>query len=237
MSLMPIISPGAAVPATIAFTERRSVPADSGGWTGGGSAAVTSPHTFTSMSLGAAAADRKILVALGTNRFAATISACTIGGVSATLVRAQSQINGGTVAFFIAAVPTGTTGDIVMTFSSTITGGVSVGVWRCTGISATATATDGEGYAAPDATNFTLDVNVLAGGVAVAASVDGNSVGTHTMVWSGGVTEDYDYQVNTYEWHSGASALQATASTPLNIVGNPDAAPHRVAAAVSFPPG
>lgn len=193
-------------------------------------------YTFSSQAFGDAHTTRQILVAAGGHRDNRGVSSITIGGVTASNVKTQGQGAGGTIALYIAAVPTGTSGDVVITWDGATGGGSSVAVWRLVGLSATATDTDGEGYAEGSATNFTLDVNVAAGGVAVAATVNGNSGGEpHTTVWSN-ITENYDTQVNSNEWQSGASILSASAASPLNIIGNPDSTPHRAGAACSFPP-
>jgi hypothetical protein len=225
MFLFPGGSTVSVAPATITFTDSSI------------DATARTVYTFTSQAFGTASTDRKILVAVAAHRAPTSVTSVTIGGVSATNIITQGRGSAGVVALYLAAVPTGTTGSVVITFPSTATGGGSVGVWGLTGTSATATDTDSEDYGEGDATNFTLDVNVLAGGVAIATAASGNSGGTHTTVWSGGVTENYDTQVGTNEWHSGASNLQETASTPLNIVGNPDASPHRMAVACTFPAG
>ena len=74
-------------------------------------------HTYTGLSFGAADASRFIIVGVcgGT-----TLTNVTIGGVTATAV---GNISG--TGIFIAALPTGTTGTVVVTLSSA-TFGVAV---------------------------------------------------------------------------------------------------------------
>jgi hypothetical protein len=94
----------------------------------GDDATALTTYTFAARGLGAADANRYILVAIeargGTGR---TISSVTIGGVAATGL----SLGGGTlieaangssayVALYYANVPTGTTGDVVVTWSAAV---------------------------------------------------------------------------------------------------------------------
>jgi hypothetical protein len=81
-------------------------------------------YTFSGANLGAAAADREIIIGVVTrgNTTTRTISSASIGGVTAD-VRATAGDGGSfDCAFLISAnVPTGTTGDVVITFSGGVT--------------------------------------------------------------------------------------------------------------------
>lgn len=81
-----------------------------------GDSGVTT-HTFTSRSLGAAHPTRYIVVGVHTANVA--IDSATIGGVTATIIASTTGPNGGTCHFIGAAVPTGTTGNVVINISST----------------------------------------------------------------------------------------------------------------------
>ena len=90
-----------------------------------------SVFTFSSQALGAAASDRYIVVGAGWRRVSTspTLTSITVGGVSCT-IPAGAKLDG-TVsgcALGIAAVPTGTTGDVVVTLSHSCTTS-SIGVW------------------------------------------------------------------------------------------------------------
>ena len=102
-------------------------------------------YTFSSQNLGDADTDRHIIVGISTRDVGTTsqaISSVSIGGVSATIVVQQrnSATNTCVAGLAIAKVPTGTTGDIVVTFSEEVLR-CGIGVWRAIGISATATDT------------------------------------------------------------------------------------------------
>jgi hypothetical protein len=84
-------------------------------------------YTFTAASLGTAHADRYVIVGVASVAgFARTISSATIGGVAATLNHNQNL--GFTGRIISAAVPTGATGDVVLTFSGAMTS-CAIGVW------------------------------------------------------------------------------------------------------------
>lgn len=77
--------------------------------------------TFTSVDLGTAAADRLVAVYFGTGTTnAGQVTAVTIQGISATQAVRSGTGNGFvTNVIWYATVPTGTTGDVVVTFSTT----------------------------------------------------------------------------------------------------------------------
>ena len=177
-------------------------------------------YTFAAMSLGAAATNRYIVVSVGGAYSAAarSLSTVTVGGVAATVVvTVGSQLYPAGIA--IAAVPTGATGDIVVTFSN----GVSrcgIGGYRLTGLqSATPTAT---------ATDVVSAANALSASLAIPA--DGCGIGyviadgsdPRTWSWTN-LTENFDAGLESDTTHSGAMSTTAgtadrtaTASGSLN---------------------
>jgi hypothetical protein len=76
-----------------------------------------STYTFTSRSLGAAAQSRFIIVGVGTRSNAQSVTSLTIGGVSASILKRQASAFN-TAELWGALVPTGTTGNIVVAWSS-----------------------------------------------------------------------------------------------------------------------
>src|SRR3989304_2575129 len=92
----------------------------------------TDVYTFADADLGAAASDRQIIV--GISWPAQDVVSVTIGGVTATLVTdVYSGISAVRNAFYKANVPTGTTGDIVVTLNGA-TARMGICWWRATGI-------------------------------------------------------------------------------------------------------
>lgn len=104
--------------------------------------------TFSSFAFGAAAAGRQIVVGIAQTEPTGTvpsITSVTIGGVTATqLFSYQSAGAQGAVAIYAAAVPSGTSGNIVVNYSDSMKT-TSVFLWRVTGADISAphdTATD-----------------------------------------------------------------------------------------------
>ncbi len=163
----------------------------------------TTTYTFASQNLGAAASDRRIIVCVHTRWGAGTptLTSVTVGGVTATISVNNSILTGGTqgnrAAIAIAEVPTGTAGNIVVTFSSTMVR-CQIGVYRATGIATAASSTGSDVTA-------TLSVTLTAptDGFVIAAYSDSPPA---TATWSGGVSGDYSALVETFLRVQAASA-------------------------------
>jgi hypothetical protein len=93
---------------------------------------TSTAYTFSSSSLGAAASNRTIVIAVGGGRATAgtrTVSTLTVGGSSATFIARKNSGAGNVLEFWSIAVASGTSADIVVTFSaSMVTAGISW--WR-----------------------------------------------------------------------------------------------------------
>lgn len=172
-------------------------------------------YTFSSENLGAAAGDRHIIVAIESRASSAgrTLSSVTIGGESATIAVQGTNSGGATscvAALAIAAVPTGTSGDVVVTFS----GGMlrcAIQVYRVTSLTS-ATATDTDKYEA-DAGDPSVNLDVPAGGFAIGCGT-GSSAGS---TWTG-LTENHDAQIGAEaSWATSASDTFVSAQTGLTI--------------------
>lgn len=196
----------------------------SSGSTGGGVAEVSctddsidtgsaTTYTFSSQALGTAASDRKIVVGAFAVNAVKAVSSMTIGGVSASLVVAKTNSGGEQIELWQAAVPTGTTGDVVVTWAGGQLG-CGIGVFRIVG--AESAAHDTGGSAAAGAGSDTLDIP--ANGVAVGVAGT-NPNGIPTWTWTG-LTEDYDAGgiiTASDGSHTGASDAFATTQTGLSI--------------------
>jgi hypothetical protein len=123
--------------------------------------------TFSAQAIGAAAADRQVIVGVfNTNGVA--ISSVTIGGVTATNDISETTTHAG---IFRASVPTGTTADVVITCSSTFDH-LGIVVATMTGASsgaASATAVTNQG-AEGEPINVTATVPTSGLGVVVCGS-------------------------------------------------------------------
>lgn len=150
-------------------------------------------YTFASQNLGAAAADRQIIVgAIGRAETQQTIDSITVGGVTATITIQNGQGNN-VAGIAIANVPTGTTGDIVVTFSGAMAR-AGIGAWRADVVSALHDSDTS--LAEPPSVN--LDVPV---GFAIGV---GNENNTASATWTG-LTERYDTLIEATSLSTGAS--------------------------------
>ena len=151
-------------------------------------------YTFSTKALGAAATDRRIIAVIAARANAArSISSVTIGGISATALATANATGSGAdiCAVYQAAVPTGTTGDVVVTFDNTMLRAF-VTVLRVIGWpSGTATASS------TDLTLSAQDLNASISCVARGAIVGGiiylNTLSGATTTWTN-LTESSDLQ-------------------------------------------
>jgi len=167
----------------------------------------TAAYTFSSVALGTASTTRAVYVwtsGQGPSVSAFNVNTMTVGGVSASLVQvADSSVEPQYMGeLWRADVPSGTTGDIVVTWNSALSQ-CGISVWSVTG--------DHEEFAiATDLSNSTSSVsftNVPDNSVILAGRGSTSSV-THT--WSADVTENVDQTIEGSVTHSAASKFHAT---------------------------
>ena len=172
-------------------------------------------YNFSSVSFGVPSASRQIIVGTcGVIGSGQTISSVTIGGVSATQV-VQASNGGQPCGLFIANVPTGTSGTVSVTFSTTM-GRAHIGVWRMVAAnSAAAEDTISLGLGSSGSQSGTIDVS--ANGVIIAYGI-GNNTGNHG--WTG-VNEDFDTTVESLHAVSGASIQLGSAEIGRTITADP----------------
>lgn len=100
-------------------------------------AANQTTYTFTATSIGTASADRRVIVAFGASDGTAgkTDSTVTIGGITATKLVGAYYVGTTTrmAAMYMASVPTGTTADIVVTYSGQMSR-MGMSVFSATGV-------------------------------------------------------------------------------------------------------
>ena len=166
-------------------------------------------YTFSSQSLGTAAASRQIVVGVIASGAgpARTVSSLTIGGVSASLIKAQTGQSEGNTEIWSAAVPSGTTGDVVVVLSSGWNR-CGFGVWRMTGASTSASDTGGS---VANPLNDSLDIPANGGAIGLSH----NQLDA-TTDWTN-LDEDYDEEVGASVYQSGASKTFAAAQSALSI--------------------
>ena len=175
----------------------------------GGGGFATSPVTFSSVDIGTASATRKVIVGVGMDGYQGNeaYTSLTIGGVAANLVGVQNAASGGRpVALYELDVSSGTSADIVVTFTGTQTKcySMGIGVWTIEG--GTLFSTVGS-TANPGAGN----ISVSSGGTVIAIMTEGSASATYT--WAN-LTENFDNQVRaSRQAFSGASKNLSSATT------------------------
>ena len=194
------------------------------------STSTLSEYTFSSRSLGEAADDRYILALVSTRKTATTgsISSITIGGVTATIlsqVKNTTGSNNSTMAVAIALVPSGTTGDVVVTMDMAFLR-CAIGLYRLTDIESP-TPYDLVTSQALDPTNT---LNIPANGFAIGGSF---GIDSSTCSWTG-LTEDFDVNFQTNGSHTGASKESITAESGLTIIANWSASSASIGIFLSF---
>lgn len=128
-----------------------------------------STSTATAAGIGTASSTRRVIATVAqTTASGRTLTSATIGGISAT-IHQQSTDSGSTSGAYIisAVVPTGTTADIVLTFSDTLFGGGSGAIYTVDDTTVSSTVGGG--------TNTTTSATSLA--VNYTSTTDGFSVG------------------------------------------------------------
>lgn len=151
-------------------------------------ATTQTTYTLTAFNIGAASADRIVVAIIWTQTSAAQpINSVTIGGVTATnIVNLNAGESRGLSAWF-AAVPTGTTADVVVTAAGNLNR-CAVGVSTITGT--TQTTYSSRSGSIPDSgstvnsitTPAAGSITIPTGGVAIAAAWLGSS--TPTITWT-----------------------------------------------------
>lgn len=174
-------------------------------------------YTFSGLVLGDDAPDRYIAVAIAARNNGSSsstfITSVTVAGISAT--KCVQNVNGSgdksRAEIWIAAVPSGATGNVVVTFPVQ-QARCHVSLFRMTGLnSSTPTATQ-----VSDSSPATLNVNVAAPWVGVAASYAENGFSLATS-WSG-ITQYVDnYNSSENANYSSAYGTGTSAESPRAI--------------------
>lgn len=161
-------------------------------------------YTFAGKSIGTASADRVVAVFIhGRGGTARTVSTVTIAGVSATIVTATNVSSQQPAAWAYALVPSGTTGDVVVTFSGSLSR-AGIELYTITGGPITVVDSD------TTATSSALTVDVATGGVTLMGASRG--AGTGTVTWTG-VTGDHSVTIESGSIMASGKTTNAAAGT------------------------
>lgn len=167
-----------------------------------------STYTFASYGLGDAAGNR--YVALCVMVTSGHVTGVTIGGVTAIeLVESFSAGGGSYVGWWIAAVPTGTTGNVVVSTSDS-PGGCSIAGYRITGIAGVTPVDTAWVYGSSGVHN--VSVFAAAGDIVLAGAIT-ISVATSWV----GVTEDYDFTQESSVLFTGGHAIPDVTGSPRTV--------------------
>lgn len=195
---------------------------DASGADGGG-------FSFTGKSFGTAALTRRIAVAIDGMTDSGTGSpsvSCTIGGVTATILKTHAPGNGAIAAIAIADVPTGTTGTIAPTFSVTMSR-VGIHWWRLTDLASNTPVATAGATGNPAG----LSMNVIANDIVLAAAYN-NSTGS-APTFTGLTARGGDPLIET-ALYGAADHLATAAESPrtMTVGYSPDAGYNAAAAVV-----
>jgi hypothetical protein len=172
-------------------------------------------YTFSGVSIGDADAGREVIVGVAgiSSGGDKAVSTLTIGGVSASLVFAGTNTGSGHGSeFWRANVPTGTTGDIVVTWGGAMAC-TGVGIYRMVGGDTTV-----ENTAENGSNPMVTTISVSAGGAIIGC---GFYTSNATYAWTN-LTEKYDEQMNGGDGtHTGATDTFVSAQTNRSITCNP----------------
>lgn len=147
------------------------------------SSSALTTYTFAAQAIGTASADRHVIVGICGTAGTRTVSSVTIGGVTASHVVTQ-QNGASTASIYFANVPSGTTADVVVTWSAG-QNSCGIGVWTATALSSS-TAHDTAGAlnnTGSTSTDLNLDLDTLADGVMVVIGLHLNAPGTGSVTW------------------------------------------------------
>lgn len=178
-------------------------------------AGAASSHTFSSQSIGATGTNRVIIVAINAY-VSGGVSLGTVtmdyGSGATTMHQCVVAYGTTTIAAIVSlAVPTGTTGTIVVNWSGGNGQLVAMSVYRAVDLtSATEVTTGNDTTPSTGAVSFTLNNNANSIMVMAATTIDGASWGTY----SSGLTEGSDQYVSSSLAGASASGDFASANTP-----------------------
>jgi len=183
-------------------------------YAGGAGFSGSPPYTVSSIDFGAPSPARYGLVTVCCNA-TATITSVTVLGVAATVLKTQPSGNYERQYMWIAKIPTGSVGNVVVGFTAGVSGTVSVDAHRIDGL-ASKTLIDSEAVGSLTTQNYTnTGIVVPAGDHVVVACRSAVMTGTYT--WSG-LTENVDGARGSASYtRSLASGLFTTPQNPLSV--------------------
>jgi len=172
-------------------------------------------YTASSQNIGTATADRHVVVCVTCDvNTGSTVLSMTIGGSAASLLRDNDNTKN-VPAIFSLLVTSGTTADIVTTYSATQPN-QAIDVFTVTGAGQTIVVSDSDTASPASGNNCVLTMDVPANGGAIAQTMADTSA---TWGWTN-LTEAVDTQISGLTYSS-ASKVFATLQSGLVITATP----------------
>jgi len=192
---------------------------------------ASSSYTFSSLSLGQADSSRRIIVALAGQNAARTVTSLTVAGVAATRIIGDNPIapNGPTVQLWIANVPTGTTGNVVVTLNGNFNS-CAVGLYAAYDLT-TNTPHASNQSALASSTSIAFGLAHKAGFIIAAAASSENAITSFT--WTG-VNENFDVLIGSSSRAASSASLTTSDDGTLTITATPNASGSLRLVAASF---
>lgn len=181
---------------------------------------VSSPVTYSSVSLGQDGFDRCVIVGVGLTDAGTSnsIIGVTVAGVSCTKAIDLTSDSLMTSSLWIARVPSGSSGDVVVTFSTYVYNS-AVGVWSAYNLTSTTARSTSTSSAEPGSLNLTVINNSVAVGFrGITPAV--------TSTWTG-LTENFDFAVGANQRFTAASAFFASGGSKTLSVDSTGTPPYR----------
>lgn len=177
----------------------------------------TTAYTFAGKSIGAADSNRRIIIAVAGSSVTAgrTISSVTVGGLTATGDVTATSTGFGTniSALYRVVVPTGTTADVVVTFSGSMRH-CGISVYRLINAGAVFnTATD---ITIGGSNDLSASINIPGGGCAIGSVIGNGSAAVRTWTWTN-LTEDVDATIEGATSYTTASDVFTGAQTSRTV--------------------
>jgi hypothetical protein len=171
-----------------------------------------STETATAANLGTASSTRFVIVSVAIGGCSGrSISSATIGGVTATVNYTVHEGALECVGFISALVPTGSTGDIVVTMTSTMFGGGSYAVYTIDQASLSSTTPTTGSANTAGGTSESPSVSAAAGAFVLGVDTFGNgSAAKNPVTVSGGFTKDIQDALKGFFHLSSVSAGTTT---------------------------
>ncbi len=190
-------------------------------------------YTFSSQSFGAADPRRYIIAAVGGRASAArTLDSVSIGGTNATQIANIEVGTTGIMSIWARYVPTGTSGDVVATYSSGMIR-TACALFRLLSDFDSTVSTDSQTDGVVSGSDLSVSLTVPVGGVAIAA-VHTNTGVASSVSWSG-ISESYDDASVELGNQGYSGGLASYTASPLTITSTIAGSPSVCAlAAASF---